>query len=106
MTSSNGNIVRVTVPLYGEFTGPGEFPAQRPVTQSFDVFLDLGPNKRLRRYRGHYDVNVMLSKFHRWLILGVQLTSQLVQVKTWLQIDKQPLPVSVMTHYRMSHDST
>ena len=31
MTSSNGNIFRVTGPLYGEFTGPGEFPAQRPV---------------------------------------------------------------------------
>ena len=26
---------------------PGEFPANRPVTQSFDVFFDLRPNKRL-----------------------------------------------------------
>ena len=26
---------------------PGEFPAQRPVTRSFDVFFDLRPNKRL-----------------------------------------------------------
>ena len=25
---------------------PGEFPAQRPVTRSFDVFFDLHPNKR------------------------------------------------------------
>ena len=25
---------------------PGEFPAQRPVTWSFDVFFDLLPNKR------------------------------------------------------------
>ena len=25
----------------------GEFPAQRPVTRSFDVFFDLCPNKRL-----------------------------------------------------------
>ena len=25
---------------------PGEFPAQRPVTRIFDVFLDLRPNKR------------------------------------------------------------
>ena len=41
MTSSNGNIFRVTGPLCGEFTGPGEFPAQRPVTRSFDVFFDL-----------------------------------------------------------------
>ena len=47
MTSSNGNIFRVTGPLCGEFTDPGEFPAQRPVTRSFDVFFDLRPNKRL-----------------------------------------------------------
>ena len=46
-TSSNGNIFRVTGPLCGEFTGPGEFPTQRPVTQSFDVFFDLRLNKRL-----------------------------------------------------------
>ena len=47
---------------------PGEFPAQRPVTRSFDVFFDLRPNKRLskqswgwllRRYGAHYDVIVM-----------------------------------------------
>ena len=36
-------------PLRGEFTGPGESPAQRPVTQSFDVFYDLRPNKRLSK---------------------------------------------------------
>ena len=71
MTSSNGNIFRVTGPLCGEFTGPGEFPAQRPVTRSFDVFFDLRLNKRLskqreagdlRRHRSHCDVNVMVSK--------------------------------------------
>ena len=49
MTSPNGSIFRVTGPLCGEFTGPGEFPAQRPVTRSFDVFFDLRPNKRLSK---------------------------------------------------------
>ena len=63
MTSSNGNIFRVTGHLCGEFTG--EFPAQRPVTRSFDVFFDVRVwvNTReaghLRRYRIHYDVIVM-----------------------------------------------
>ena len=44
----------------------GEFPAQRPVTQSFDVFFDVRVwvNTReaghLRRYRIHYDVIVMV----------------------------------------------
>ena len=49
MTSSNGNIFRVTGHLCGKFTGPGEFHAQRPVTRSFDVFFDLRPNKRLSK---------------------------------------------------------
>ena len=45
MTSSNGNIFRVTGHLCGEFTG-----WQRPVTRSFDVFFDLHPNKRLSKH--------------------------------------------------------
>ena len=42
----------------------GEFPSQRPVTRSFDVFFDLHLNKRLSKqsggYRAHYDVIVMI----------------------------------------------
>ena len=34
---------------YGEFTVNGEFPTQRPVTRSFDVFFDLCPNKWLSK---------------------------------------------------------
>ena len=47
MTSSNGDIFRVTVLLYEEFTGPGEFTSQRPMMRSFDVFFDLCLNKQL-----------------------------------------------------------
>ena len=49
MASSNGNIFCVTGPLCREFTGPGEFPTQRPVTRSFDVFFDLRLNKQLSK---------------------------------------------------------
>ena len=49
MTSSNETIFRVTGPLCGEFTGPGDFPAQRAATRSFDVFFDLRLNKRLSK---------------------------------------------------------
>ena len=49
MTSSNGNLFRVTGPLCGEFTGPGEFHTQRPVTRSFDVYFDLRLNKWLSK---------------------------------------------------------
>ena len=50
----------------------GEFPAQRPVTWSFDVFFDLRLNKHwvnnreacdLRPHHTNYDVTIMLS-FH------------------------------------------
>ena len=59
----------------GNSSVPGEFPAQRPVARTFDVFFDLRLNRRLnkqwwschqhhhcllsrllRRYRAHYDV--------------------------------------------------
>ena len=33
----------------GNSPGTGEFPAQRPVTRSFDVFFDLRRNKRLSK---------------------------------------------------------
>ena len=46
MTSSNGNIFRVTGHLCGV---PGEIPAQRPVTRSFDVFFHPRLNKRLSK---------------------------------------------------------
>ena len=52
MTSSNGNIFRVTGHLCGEFTGPRWIPrtkAQGPVTPRFDVFFDLRLNKRLSK---------------------------------------------------------
>ena len=67
MTSSNGSIFRVTGHLCGEF------PAQRPVTRSFDVFFDLSLNKRLREQWGSwwfetpscpYDVTVMSHYIH------------------------------------------
>ena len=54
----------------GNSSVTGEFPSQRPVTPSFDVFFDLRLNKwlskqtwgspgELRRHRAHYDVTVM-----------------------------------------------
>ena len=76
MTSSNGTISRVTGPLCGEFTGPGEFPTQRPVPL-ICIWINGWVNNReagdLRRYRGHYDVNVMfiLEKHNRHPFLAL-----------------------------------
>ena len=65
MTSSDGNIFRVTGPLCGEFTGDRWFPSQRPMTRIFDVlWTNNSVNNRdveyLRRHRAHYDVTVMV----------------------------------------------
>ena len=49
MTSSHGNIFYVTGYLCGNSPVPREFPAQRPVTQSLDVFFDLCLNKWLSK---------------------------------------------------------
>ena len=49
MTSSNENIFCITGHLCGEFTDPGEFPTQRPVTWIFDVLFDLCLNKWLSK---------------------------------------------------------
>ena len=79
MTSSNGNIFRVTGPLCGEFTG--ELPAQRPVTRRSNVFFDMHLNKRLskqpwagdlRRHRAHCDVTVV-NFFHFYHTVGTEI---------------------------------
>ena len=49
MTSSNGDISALLAICAGNSPVPGEFPAQRPVTRSFDVFSDLRLNKRLSK---------------------------------------------------------
>ena len=68
MTSSNGNIFRVTGHLCGEFTGTRWIPAQRPVKRRFEVSLicawinDWVNNREAgdeRRHRAHYDVTAM-----------------------------------------------
>ena len=61
MTSSNGKISVSMALCEGNSSVTGEFPAQRPVTRSFDLRL----NKRLsikfdlRRHRAHYDAIVI-----------------------------------------------
>ena len=66
MTSSNGNIFRVTGHLCGEFTGPRWSPHTKASDAELWCFLKINGwvNNRkagdLRRNRAHYDVIVML----------------------------------------------
>ena len=49
LTSSNRNISALLAICAGNSPVTGEFPAQRSVARSFDVFFDLRPNKRLSK---------------------------------------------------------
>ena len=105
MTSSNGNIFRVTGHLCGEFTGP----AQRPVTRSFDVFFDLRLNKRLSKQSWgwwfetascplwrHRNVLVVsnLHSWHCWIWCRLQLlvTYAWATQRVSLTMDSSSLP--------------
>ena len=80
---------------------PGEFPTQRPVTRSFDVYFDLRPNNGrvnnreagdLRRHRAHhYDVIVMTDQIY---------TPRLFQWSTYRRLPpvKQPCRIRVNQH--------
>ena len=65
MTSSNGNIFRVTGLLCGNSLGTGEFASQRPVTLSFDVFFDMRLNQQLsKQWRWRWFVMPSCSLWH------------------------------------------
>ena len=102
MTSSNGNIFRVTGPLCGEFTGPGEFPTQRPVTRSFDVYFDLRLNKRLCKQSWGWWFETLLCPLWRHSnVLSINMLlplNEMVNIqwpsKTWTISSSFPYPNS------------
>ena len=49
MTSANGNIFRVTGPLWGESCGPRWIPLIKANGTGFDVFFDLRLNKQFSK---------------------------------------------------------
>ena len=64
----NGWAIEMPVIWYAIVPVTGEFPSQKPVTRSFDIFFDLRLNKRLShrdagdliRYRTPYDATIMI----------------------------------------------
>ena len=90
MESSIGAIFCVTGPLCREFND--EFPSQRPLTRSFDVFFDLRLNKRLctqpevrnlGRHRAYHDVNVMFSMTPICLVFIAEGPAALENLWVW-----------------------
>ena len=102
MTSSNGNIFRVAGPLCGEFTGPGEFPTQRPRTRSFDVFFDLRRNKPLSKQSWGWWFETLSRSLwrHRNVILLDDVSGDDADgYNVWFSHNS---PTTVLTQYRSS----
>ena len=78
-----------------------EFPAQRPVTRSFDVFFDLRlndgwvNNRDLRHRRTHYDINVMV--YGRLCFISYQFEQAVQQTfeLTWANVPWRSCDVTV-----------
>ena len=97
MTSSNGNIFRVTGPLCGEFNGHRWIPPQDHWHGALRfslicVWINSWINNReagdLRRYRAHYDVIVMLTRaaFHNPRSFKIRVYSFHVNLKSGLHL--------------------
>ena len=72
MTSSNGNIFRVTSPFWGNPPVTGGFPSQRPVTRSFGVFFNICLNKRFRIQSRRWSYNWNRFGYRDWNVLRLK----------------------------------
>ena len=86
MTSSNGNIFRVTGHLCGEFTGHRWIPRTKASGAEIWCFLDLRPNKRLSKQSWGWWFETLLRPLWRhcnvsmwynwsWILLEMQATN-------------------------------
>ena len=66
---------------------PGEFPAQRPVTRSFDVFFDLRLNKRLSKqpWGWWFETPVWSLWRHRNVLYGPYCNKLIGSKSVWIQ---------------------
>ena len=94
-----------------------EFPAQKPVTRSFDVFFDLRLNERLnreagdlRRHSGHCDVTVMMKektemwKFVKYHVPGLPIA--LCRGNSWFDFEWNDVEITpVFTWQYMTRHS-
>ena len=78
MTSSNGNCA-------GNSPVTGEFPAQRPMMQSFDVFFDLRLNKQLSKQTWGWWFEMLLSPL--WCHSNARLFHKKCELFEWKYFD-------------------
>ena len=99
MTSSKWNIFRVTGPLCGKSPVTGEFPAQRPVTRSFDIFFDPRLNKQLNKQSwGLWFETLWRSS---WRHRNEYSIRPLVQIMAWHPFVTKPLSPPTLVHCQL-----
>ena len=91
MTSSNGDIFRITGHLCGEFTGHRWIPRTKASdAELWFFFFDLRPNTRwvnnreagdLRHHRAHYDVIVMYRHCSLFSLCALEMFSVHIETK-------------------------
>ena len=99
MTSSNGNIFRVTGRLCGEFTGHRWIPSTKAsdaellfslICAWINGWVNNGEAGDLRRHRSHYDVSVTVYKWYleaggdpdKWLMIHFALQKWVITHRT------------------------
>ena len=95
----------------GNSPATGQFPSQRPVTQSFDFFFFWSPPEHnrddgdLRRHHGHYDVTVMCAQDWHIFVFSVWLS---LPMSFRHRDNRMTAPVTVKQPWRIwvngSHD--
>ena len=98
---------------------PGEFPTQRPVTRSFDVFFDLRLNKQLSKQSWGWWFETLSGSLWRqcnaeksYIFIKKSLTfvpissiynkSAMVQVMAWCHVGTKPLTEPMMIQFTMT----
>ena len=104
MTSSNGNIFRVTGHLCGEFTGPRWIPRTKAVTPSFDVFFDLRLNKRLSKQSWGWWFETLSRSLRRHrnasFLLHYHFDNRRVAQFQWSHCERYDWNLSISSHAR------
>ena len=87
MTTSSGNILRVTDSLWGESTGHRRFPSQRPLARSFDVFLWSAPEQTTGQSRRRWFETTSHSLWRHCDAYWVKVMNIIVYPKLFLNPD-------------------
>ena len=93
---------RVTGHFAGNSPVPDEFPAQSPVTRSFDLFFDLRPNKRFSKQSWGWWFEMPSRPLWRHRNVILQLVSAFLYFLLWIYVKSD----THTAHKKLTNTST